>query len=109
MLSQDLTRYVDLHRSLGFKFRTQHSLLRNFVAFAEAHGDEFVRVDRVLDWAAGHRRRLSAATASSRSGASPWRCRPRMPAMKYRQPMPWGMGRSNGELPTSIGRTRSSG
>lgn len=51
MLSQDLTRYVDLHRSLGFKFRTQHALLRNFVAFAEAQGDEFVRVGRVLDWA----------------------------------------------------------
>ena len=52
MLSQDLTRYVDLHRSLGFKFRIQHSLLRNFVAFAEAQGDELVRVDRVLAWAA---------------------------------------------------------
>jgi integrase len=52
MLSQDLTRYVDLHRSVGFKFRIQHSLLRNFVAFAEAQGDEFVRIARVLDWAA---------------------------------------------------------
>ena len=52
MLSQDLTRYVDLQRSLGFRFRIQHSLLRNFVTFAEAHGDEFIRVDRVLDWAA---------------------------------------------------------
>ena len=52
MLSQDLTRYADLHRSLGFKFRIQLSLLGNFVTFAEAHGDEFVRVDRVLDWAA---------------------------------------------------------
>ena len=52
MLSQDLTRYVDLHRSLGFRFRIQHSLLRNFVAFAEAHGDEFVHVNRVLGWAA---------------------------------------------------------
>jgi integrase len=52
MLSQDLTRYTDLHRSLGFKFRIQHSLLRNFVTYAEAQGDEFVRVDRVLDWAA---------------------------------------------------------
>jgi integrase len=52
MLSQDLTRHVDLHRSLGFKFRIQHSLLRNFVAFAEAQGDELVRVDRVLAWAA---------------------------------------------------------
>ena len=52
MLNQDLTRYVDLHRSVGFKFRTQHSLLRNFVSFAEANGDEFVHVGRVLDWAA---------------------------------------------------------
>lgn len=46
MLSQDLTRYVDLHRSLGFRFRTQHSLLRNFVTYADAQRDEFVRVDR---------------------------------------------------------------
>lgn len=52
MLSEALTRYVDLHRSVGFKFRIQHLLLRNFVRFAEAHGDEFVRVARVLDWAA---------------------------------------------------------
>jgi integrase len=52
MLSQDLTRYVDLHRSLGFRFRIQHSLLRNFVTFAEGQGDEFVCVDRALDWAA---------------------------------------------------------
>jgi integrase len=51
MLNQDLTRYVDLHRSMGFKFRTQYSLLKNFVSFAEANGDEFVRVGRVLDWA----------------------------------------------------------
>ena len=52
MLSEALTRYVELHRSVGFKFRTQHLLLRNFVQFAEAHGDEFVQVTRVLDWAA---------------------------------------------------------
>ena len=52
MLSQDLTRYVDLHRSLGFRFRAQHSLLRNFVTYADAQRDKFVRVDRVLDWAA---------------------------------------------------------
>jgi integrase len=52
MLSQAMRRYVDLHRSLGFRFRIQHSLLRNFVAFAEAYGDEVVRIDRALDWAA---------------------------------------------------------
>jgi integrase len=52
MLNLALTRYVDLHRSVGFKFKTQHLLLRNFVRFAEAQGDEFVQVARVLDWAA---------------------------------------------------------
>ena len=51
MLSDDLTRHVDLHRGLGFRFRTQEGLLRSFVRFAEAHGDEFMRRDRVLDWA----------------------------------------------------------
>lgn len=51
MLSKSLTKYIDLHHSLGFKFRTQRLLLRNFVSFAEAHGDEFIQVARVLDWA----------------------------------------------------------
>jgi integrase len=51
MLSEALTRYVDLHHSVGFKFRIQHLLLRNFVRFAEARGDEFVQVARALDWA----------------------------------------------------------
>jgi integrase len=51
MLNQALTRYIDLHRSLGFKFRVQRSLIGNFVRFAEARGDEFILVVRVLDWA----------------------------------------------------------
>lgn len=52
MLSQDATRYLELHRAMGFKFRIQGSLLRNFVAFAEPRGDEFVRTQSVLHWAA---------------------------------------------------------
>lgn len=51
MLSKALTSHVELHRGLGFKFRTQHLLLRSFVSFAEAQGDRFVHVDRVLEWA----------------------------------------------------------
>ena len=51
MLANDLARYVELHRLLGFKFRIQHSLLRSFVTFARKHGDEFVRTDRVIAWA----------------------------------------------------------
>jgi hypothetical protein len=52
MLSADMIRYVELHRTVGFKFRTQHQMLASFVIFAEQHGDEFVRVDRALEWAA---------------------------------------------------------
>lgn len=52
MLSQDLARYVDQQRSLGFKFRIQHILLRGFVAYAEGRGDKHIKSARVLAWAA---------------------------------------------------------
>ena len=42
---------AELHRAVGFKFHTQHQLLSSFAAFADAHGDEFVRIERALDWA----------------------------------------------------------
>jgi len=51
MLNEALSQYVELHRSLGFKFRVQRLLLANFVRFAERHGDEFIRVARVIEWA----------------------------------------------------------
>lgn len=51
MLSEALAQYVDLHRSLGFKFRVQRLLLANFVRFAEGYGDQFIRIARVLEWA----------------------------------------------------------
>jgi len=51
MLTDDLVRHVELHYALGFKFRAQRSLLRNYVAFAELHGDQFIRTERVLAWA----------------------------------------------------------
>jgi len=52
MLSNDLQRYTDLHRALGFKFRTAYGLLRLFVAHAEGLGDKFVSSGRVINWAA---------------------------------------------------------
>jgi integrase len=51
MLKNDLQRHADLHWALGFKFRTQHALLRLFVAHAEKLGDEFIKARRVIDWA----------------------------------------------------------
>ena len=52
MMSRDLARYVDQQRSLGFKFRVQHILLRGYVDFAEARGDRHIKSARVLAWAA---------------------------------------------------------
>jgi integrase len=52
MLSQDVERYVTLQRILGYKFGDQSRSLKLFADYAGAHGDEFVRVERVLAWAA---------------------------------------------------------
>lgn len=51
MLNEDVTRYVELHRAMGFKFRLQAYLLRHFVRFAESRGDRLVRNETVLEWA----------------------------------------------------------
>lgn len=52
MLNQDVSRYIELHYAMGFKFRSQSLLLRNFSAYAEQHGDDRVHTSRVLEWAA---------------------------------------------------------
>ena len=52
MMNRDLARYVDQQRSLGFKFRVQHILLRGYVAFAEERDDRHIKSARVLAWAA---------------------------------------------------------
>ena len=52
MMREELARYVELKRSLGFQFRCQYILLRGFVAFAAKRGDRYVKAARVLKWAA---------------------------------------------------------
>ncbi len=52
MLTDNITRYIELHRALGFKFKLQASLLSHFARYAEAHGDDTVRNESVLAWAA---------------------------------------------------------
>ena len=53
MLSEHVNRYIELHRSLGFKFRTQAYLLHHFVRFAELRGDTLVHCETVVTWASG--------------------------------------------------------
>lgn len=51
MLTEDITRYVELHRTMGFKFKLQACLLRHFARYAEALGDISVRNETVIAWA----------------------------------------------------------
>lgn len=53
MLSEHVNRYVELHRSLGFKFKQQACLLRHFARFAESCGDTVIRSESVVTWASG--------------------------------------------------------
>jgi integrase len=62
MLSEAITRYVALHRAMGFKFNNQDRLLRNFATFAEPRGDGYVHTETVLAWAA------QAPSAAQRRG-----------------------------------------
>jgi integrase len=62
MLNEDLERHISLRHLLGFKFRSQAIILRNFVAFAERRGDQVIKTDSILAWAVeapspGQRRR----------------------------------------------------
>ena len=52
MLTQAVEHYVSLQRSLGYKFDDQAHSLRQFAEYAVAHGDRFIRVERVLAWVA---------------------------------------------------------
>lgn len=52
MLSNDVTRYVALYRTLGLSFREQSRTLHLYSSYAEAHGDQFTLVSRIHDWCA---------------------------------------------------------
>lgn len=47
---QCVDEYVALKRTLGFKYRVQSILLKNYATFAQDRGDRFITVDRVLEW-----------------------------------------------------------
>jgi site-specific recombinase XerD len=49
-LLDQLNRYVDIRRSLGFKYTTQPRILKNFVTFADSCRAEYVTADLFLQW-----------------------------------------------------------
>jgi len=51
MLNHDIKRYVDLKRTIGFKFHTQYSLLKLFGKFVSERGDRVVLSQSAIEWA----------------------------------------------------------
>jgi integrase/recombinase XerD len=52
MLSNDVARYVALHRRIGLRFDAQKRTLELYAGFAEAHGDQHTRTACIYDWCA---------------------------------------------------------
>jgi integrase len=50
MLNAEVERYISLRRAAGFVFYNQSLVLRRFVRFAEAAGDDRIRTARVFEW-----------------------------------------------------------
>ncbi|MCI0564044.1 MAG: tyrosine-type recombinase/integrase [Nitrososphaera sp.] len=48
---RDVEKYIELHKSLGFKFKQQSYQLRNFARFAFFRRERVVKTKSVLEWA----------------------------------------------------------
>jgi integrase len=51
MLSDEIARYVALHRATGFKFKIQACLLQHFLRHATARGEDHVSAESTVAWA----------------------------------------------------------
>jgi integrase len=51
MLNKQINQYIDLHRTLGFKYKNPGYLLKSYASFAHQKGDTYVRTQTVLEWA----------------------------------------------------------
>ena len=43
MLSDAVNRYIELYRSMGFKYKVQAYMLHSFAAFAESRSEQFIQ------------------------------------------------------------------
>jgi len=51
MLTQAVDAYLAIRRAAGFQLNETERILRDFVAFADAANDTFIRTPTVLAWA----------------------------------------------------------
>lgn len=52
MLSPMVERHIALHQTTGYLFRSPACLLRSFAQYADARGDEIIRSETIIEWAA---------------------------------------------------------
>ena len=52
MLKEEVERYIALRRSMGFKLKESAMLLAKYADFAEAQGEQYVRAQTAIAWAA---------------------------------------------------------
>ena len=57
-LSAELDRYLAIRRSLGHDLRTAERILRRFVGFAEAEGEEVTTLP-AAEWVSGRAKRAA--------------------------------------------------
>ena len=50
-ITEHVARFVETKQTLGYRFTNNEQMLRNFVRFAEARNETFVRSGTALDWA----------------------------------------------------------
>lgn len=51
MLTQAVESYIAVRRGTGFAFRSEGSLLRNFAAFSDAAGKDYISSETAIEWA----------------------------------------------------------
>jgi len=62
MLTQAVDAYLAIRRAAGFQLNETERILRDFVAFADAANDTFIRTPTVLAWAVKGRSPQAALT-----------------------------------------------
>ncbi len=49
-LACDAERYIEIHRRLGYRYDMEHRWLTEYAEVASKAGDEWIRIERVMDW-----------------------------------------------------------
>ena len=57
-----IARFLEIKRSLGYRFEQHEELLRRFARFAEARNETHVRSETALEWASASTSRAASST-----------------------------------------------